>query len=39
MSYLKSETINKIKRMSDDEILAILAFVNSFDEIKKLNKK
>ena len=38
MSYLKSETINKIKRMSDDEILAILAFVNSFDEIKKLNK-
>ena len=39
ISYLKAETINKIKRMSDDEILAILAFVNSFDEIKKLNKK
>lgn len=39
MSYLKTETINKIKRMSDDEVMAILAFVNSFDEIKKLNKK
>ncbi|WP_308780019.1 helix-turn-helix transcriptional regulator [uncultured Clostridium sp.] len=39
MSYLKIETINKIKRMSDDEIMAILAFVNSFEEIKKINKK
>ena len=38
MSFLKIETINKIKRMSDDEIIATLAFVNSLDKIKN-NKK
>lgn len=39
MSTLKIETINKIKLMSDDEITATLAFINSFNKVKKTNKK
>ena len=35
LTYLKLETIKKIKKLSDDEVTAVLAFINSLDSIKK----
>lgn len=39
ITSLKLETIKKIKRMSDSEVKALLAFVNSLDDIKDIYTK
>lgn len=38
LSLLKIETLNKIKRMSNDELTATLAFINSLNKIKNSKK-
>lgn len=39
LSTAKQETIKKIKRMSDSEVNAILAFVNSLEDVTKAMNK
>lgn len=35
LTHIKLETIKKIKKLSDNEVAAVLAFINSLDSIKK----